>query len=200
MEAVFDWIFFTSIYGVFIICAILLGVLTLLKKAAPKMPDLTWLVGVLFLVLLFTFPTVKRYQFDSQARKMMKNLPPYSRIIHKSHGASITEPITWFKDFISNVDVVAPNAFPNFGYRRVVMYFDEEPAISDEDPNCDSRKISISEPDSKGVFKVIEFNQEMNSEEFKLYCETDWTKEKEILRLSILGVSSKKNNKKPPVK
>ena len=57
MEGIINWIFFDSIFGVFIILGIYFGITSILKRLISNLPDFSTFGGILFLVLLFNMQT-----------------------------------------------------------------------------------------------------------------------------------------------
>lgn len=83
--------------------------------------------------------------------------------------------------------MVMPNSPIEGGYREVLLTYEEEPRITMFDPDCSEKTILYSEPDSEGVFRyTTRTAQPMSEQEFPIYCEYDWSKEKEALRAEAL--------------
>jgi len=76
---------------------------------------------------------------------------------------------------------------PTGGFREVLLRYEEEPRISMSEPDCSDKTILYSGPDSEGVFRYTSrTSQPMNEQEVAIYCEYDWSKEKEALRAEAL--------------
>jgi hypothetical protein len=58
------------------------------------------------------------------------------------------------------------------------------------EPDCSGHTIRYSDPDVEGVFRYKSLErQAMNEQEMTIYCESNWTKEKEALRAEILKLA-----------
>jgi hypothetical protein len=108
------------------------------------------------------------------------------RVVNKTHWGSLTEPLTWFRAPIGSI-LVMPNSPIEGGYREVLLRYGERPQIKMADPDCSEKTIIYSEPDSEGVFRYTSRTaQPMSALEFSIYCDYDWSKEKESLRAEAL--------------
>ena len=83
--------------------------------------------------------------------------------------------------------MVMPNSPIEGGFREILLRYEEDPRITMSDPDCSDKKIFYSEPDSEGVFRYTsKIPQVMNEQEIAIYCDYDWSKEKEALRAEAL--------------
>ena len=201
MDGIINWIFFESIYGVLIIAGIFFGITTILKNIIPNLPDLTAIVGLIFFVLLFTMQTYPRYKFHKKALETIENLPPYAHVINKSYWGDIVEPATWFKNFIGSVYIVSPDdSISSIGssnqFKSMLLRFEEDPEITLISTDCESRTKTESHPvDGAWKFKSSDLDAKMNNLDIEVFCETDWKKEIEMMRVEMLKILKKEVQK-----
>ena len=180
------WLFIDSIYGIAIIAAAVYFVAAGIRKIIPKFPNPYAIAAIAFLVALFTVPSIPRYEFEKEALSQIEG-KEWIRVINKTNWGSITEPLTWFHAPVGSIFIIIPNSPIEGGYREVLMRYEEKPRIRMSDPDCTDRTIWYSEPDSEGVFRYTTPKaQSMNEQEVSIYCEYDWTEEKEALRTEML--------------
>ena len=180
------WIFLESIYGIAVIAAVVYFIAVGIKKIIPKSPNPGAIAALAFIVALFTLPSLPRYQFESESLAQIEG-KEWIRVINKTNWGSITEPLTWFRAPIGSIFMVMPNSPIEGGYREVLLRYEEKPRIKMSDPDCSEKTILYSEPDGEGVFRYTSgTSQPMNTQEFNIYCEYDWSKAKEALRAEAL--------------
>ena len=180
------WLFLESIYGIAVIAAVVYFVAFGIKKVIPKSPDPGAIAVLAFFAALFTLPSFPRYQFDSESLAQIEG-KEWIRVINKTKWGSLTEPLTWFSAPIGSFFMVMPNSPIEGGYREVLLRYEEKPRIKMSDPDCSAKAILYSEPDSEGVFRYTsQTAQPMSAQEFSIYCDYDWSKEKEALRAEAL--------------
>ena len=205
MEGILNWLFVESIYGIVIVGSSIYGIANYIKRFLPKeiilkIPDLTPIFGVLFIIYISTVPTYPRYKFHKEALKVIENLPPHSHVINQTYWGDIIEPITWFKSFIGSVYIVLPNDIITQGFKTILFRYEEEPEINIVDANCKNKTISFSTPDKDGVFKYTTFSEKITEFDFDIFCKTDWTAKKEILRKTMMDAYSQKSQSDVPKK
>jgi len=189
---ILEWFLTNSIYGIVGLASLAGGLTYLLRKRFSRIPNHTFVGMFVFVILIIIVPTYPRYQFNKNISEMLEK-SPHVRVLNLTYWGAISEPLTWFFDFIGSVHTVGPESPIIGGFKRVVLRFEEKPRVSLEEPDCTDKSISISEPDNKGTFRYTSRNRKMQDDEKSLYCETDWSKEREALRKILLEYY--KNNK-----
>lgn len=180
------WLFLESIYGIAVIAAVVYFMAVGIRKIIPKSPNPGVIAALAFIAVLFTLPSLPRYQFESESLAQIEG-KEWIRVINKTNWGSITEPLTWFRSPIGSIFMVMPNSPIEGGYREVLLRYEEKLRIKMSDPDCSEKTILYSEPDGEGVFRnTSRTSQPMNTQEFNIYCEYDWSKEKEALRVEAL--------------
>ena len=143
-------------------------------------------MGLFFFALLVTLPSYPRYKFDRDVRSKILGAE-HVHVINKTYWGAITEPLTWFSNYIGSTHVAFPEGLLSGNtFRHVVMRYEEEPRIFSVTPNCADRIKDVSEPDSNGIFRYTEWNQAMTEADFQLYCVKNWDREKESVRQMYL--------------
>ena len=186
ITSIAKWLFIESIYGIAVIAAAVYFITFGIKKIIPETPNPGVLAGIAFVIALFTLPSLPRYQFESDSLSQIEG-KEWIRVINKTKWGSITEPLTWFHAPVGSIFMVMPNSPIEGGYREVLLRYEEKPRITMSDPDCTEKTILYSEPDGEGVFRYkTRTAQPMNKQEYSIYCEYDWSKEKEALRAEAL--------------
>jgi hypothetical protein len=184
------WIFIDSIYGIAIIAAIAYFLAFGIKKIIPKFPKPEFFAGFIFFIALFTIPSIPRYQFEKNALAQIDG-KPWIRVINKTKWGDITEPLTWFNAPVGSIFIVMPNDISIGGFREVLMQYDKEPKVSMSDPDCTDNTIFHSVPDSEGTFRYTSNEaKQMTEKEIKMYCEYNWSLEKQALATEILKMAN----------
>ena len=191
MLAFIEWFLTNTIYGISGVAVVIAGISYVFRKYFLWLPNHFAIGGIVLIILLFSVPTYTRYKFHEQVNDLLSR-SPHVRVIRKEHWGDISEPLTWFFDFIGSIELVGLNSFPDPGYTRLIMQYEGEPILFKEDPDCEDNTISISEPDIKGVFRYTSWGIQMKPEDIILYCDTDWAPQKEALRDLMLETRSKK--------
>ncbi len=106
----------------------------------------------IFLICLFTLPSIPRYQFEREALSKIEG-KDWIRVIDKTKWGSLTEPLTFIKAPVGSIFIVMPNSPIEGGFREVLMRYKEKPRVRMSDPDCTDHTILYSEPDSNGVFR-----------------------------------------------
>ena len=148
-------------------------------------------MGLFFFALLVTLPAYPRYKFDRDVRSKILGAE-HVHVINKTYWGAITEPLTWFSDYIGSAHAAFPEGplSPNT-FRHVVMRYEDAPRVFAVKPNCEDRLKDVSEPDVKGVFRYTGSNQKMTEADFQLYCQKNWDSEKEAIRQMYLKLFRK---------
>jgi len=180
------WLFLDSIYGIAIIAAVVYLLAIAFKKIIPRFPKPAAIAALAFIVALFTLPSIPRFEFEKESLSKIEG-KEWIRVINKTNWGSITEPLTWFYAPVGSIFIVMPNSPIEGGFREVLMRYEEEPRITMSEPDCTNHTILYSEPDREGAFRRTSAKtQAMNEQEVSIYCEYDWSKEKEALRAKML--------------
>ena len=187
VASIAKWLFFDSIIGILVIAAAVYFVATGIKRFIDNFPNPGVLAALVFIAGIFTLPSIPRYQFEKEALSQTDG-KEWIRIINKTNLGSLIEPLTWFRAPVGSIFMVMPNdPIEENRYREVLLRYKEEPRIWMADPNCQERTIMRAEPDSKGIFRYISAKPEpMTEQEINIYCEHDWSKETEALRVEAL--------------
>ncbi len=186
ITSIAKWLFLESIYGIAVIAVAVYFLAVGIKKIIPKSPNPAALAALAFFAALFTLPSLPRYQFESKSLSKIEG-KKWIRVINKTNWGSLTEPLTWFRVPVGSIFMVMPNSPIEGGYREVLLRYEEEPRISMSEPDCAEKTILYSEPDGEGVFRYTSKTaQPMSGQEFTIYCDYDWSKEKEALRAEAL--------------
>lgn len=186
ITSITKWLFLESIYGIAVIAAAVYFVAFGINKVIPKSPRPDVLAALAFFIALFTLPSLPRYKFESESLSQIEG-KEWIRVIDKTKWGSLTEPLTWFNAPVGSIFMVMPSSPIEGGFRDVLLRYEEEPRITMSDPDCSDKTILYSEPDSEGVFRYTSRTaQPMNEQEFSIYCEYGWSKEKEALRAEAL--------------
>jgi hypothetical protein len=191
MQMVLEWFLTGSIYGIALIAALAGAVAFVLSKLTQISINHFAVGVVVFVALLFTLPTYPRYKFDRDIQSNLLNAA-HVHVINKTYWGAITEPVTWFMDFIGSVNLVYPEGvLSGNSFRHVVMRYEEEPRVYAVTPTCNEKRKDVAEPDAKGVFRWTGWNKKMTDEDFQLYCVKNWDIEKQAVRLLQLNVIRK---------
>ncbi|MFQ5674189.1 MAG: hypothetical protein ACE5G9_13990 [Nitrospinales bacterium] len=127
-----------------------------------------------------------RYQFEKESLSKIEE-KEWIRVINKTNWGSITEPLTWFYAPVGSIFIVMPNGPVEGGFREILMRYGEDSRVTMSEADGTNHTILYSEPDHEGVFGYTsEKAQAMNEQEISIYCEYDWSKEKEALRAEML--------------
>jgi len=179
---ILEWFLFGSIYAMALIATLLGGLALVVSKVTKIRINHFAVGGVVFVVLLFTLPTYPIYKFDRDIRSQLLNAE-HVHVINKTYWGAITEPVTWFADFIGSVHFVFPEGvLSGNSYRHFVMRYGEEPRVYTVTPTCKDKRKDVAEPDAKGVFRWTGWDKKMTDEDFQLYCVKNWDAEKEAGR------------------
>lgn len=186
ISSIARWLFVESIYGIVVVAAAVYLTALGIKKVIPKLPNPFALAAIAFVVAICTVPSLPRYQFEDEALSQIEGRE-WVRVINKTNWGSLTEPLTWFHAPVGSVFMVMPNTQTEGGFREVLLRYQEQPQIRMSDPDCSGKTILYSEADNAGVFREIsKRSQPMSEQEYSIYCEYDWSKEKEALRVETL--------------
>lgn len=180
------WLFLESIYGIALIASAMYFIASGIKKVIPKAPHPIAIAALAFIVALFTLPSLPRYEFERESLAQIEG-KEWIRIVKTTKWGSFTEPVTWLRAPIGSISMVMPNTPMEGGYREVLLRYNERPRIKMADPDCSQKTIFYSEPDGQGMVRYTSSTaQVMNAQEVSIYCDYDWSKEKEALRAESL--------------
>lgn len=175
-----------TIYGVVGVAAVVYVALRALRKPFPRLPEPAFIAVPVFLIGLFTVPSLPRYQFERDTLAKIEG-KGWIRVVNRTNWGSLTEPLTWFRAPLGSITIVMPNSPIEGGFRQVTMRYEEAPAVAIVEPDCTTSTILYSRPDQAGVFRYATAAPvKMRDEEKKWYCQYDWSMEKEALRSEAL--------------
>jgi len=194
-KSILSWLFFESMIGIVVITGIVLIVFILLQKVIPKAPNPLYIACAVFFIGLFTLPSIPRYKFEKDVFTEL-NGKDWVRIVDKIKRGHIAEPLTliktpvgYFKAVMPNVDdIVMPNSDDIAAFTEGIFQYKKEPILSIVITDCNKHIIlQYSQPDNEGVYRqLLEEPIKMNEDEKRIYCEYDWTKEKQALDEEML--------------
>lgn len=191
------WLIFDTVYGIAAVAAIAYVVLKVAQKMIPKLPEPAYLVVPIFIIGLFTIPSIPRYQFEDDVLSLIEE-KQWMRVVTTTKRGSLTEPLTWFRAPIESFTIIMPGSYSPVvvgEYREVIMRFHEKQIVSIVEPFCDDHTIIYAQPDSEGIFRLTTKEaKKMNEQEKQWYCEYDWSKENEALRKERLSQSDANKN------
>jgi len=187
VTSIAKWLVFDSIIGILIVAAAVYFVAAGIKRFVTKFPNPGVLAALVFFAGIFTVPSVPRYQFEKEALSQIEG-KEWIGVINKTNWGSLMEPLTWFRAPVGSIFMVMPNSpIEEDRYREILLRYKKEPRIRISDTDCQERTIMYSEPDNEGVYRhTSEKAQPMTKQEINIYCEHDWSKEKEALRAEAL--------------
>jgi len=194
LTSALNWLFIKTIYGIAGIAVVIYVIMSALKKTIPKLPDPVFIAIPVFLIGLFTVPSIPRYRFEDDVMSKIEG-KDWIRVVNKRKIGPLTEPLTLIKTPVGSVTIIIPNSPVEGGYREVVMRYKEEPIVSMVEPYCNDFTIIYAQPSKGGVFRYLtKYPNKMNDEERKWYCDYDWSKEKEALRRETLRQMKESTN------
>ena len=188
-----DWyLAFTanSIYGVFPVVIISYFFFYILKKILRVMPEPYIFVGLIFFIYILTVPSYPRYKFEKDTIAQFDYQSEF-KLVNKYKLGAFVEPLTLVNapiGFFHFVSPVSQYSRGVLGYSRardrneftsLIYNYGENPITQIIDADCSDKTISISEPVDK-VFRYKVFNEAMNDNEKKIYCETDFSPQMKI--------------------
>lgn len=154
------------------------------------------IAGLSFVIAIFTFSTLGRYQFEREIREEIDGTP-WAIIVDEQITREIYEPLTWFYPPTDYFKVVArdnPLNPASFWVKKFRYANAQESRLIDA--NCDERTYTVSRPsgnkwtgevDSKGFF----IEHPMTNEEYGLFCQYDWHDEMIALKEATLNEAHK---------
>jgi len=186
LASALTWLFVKTIYGVVGVAAVVYVALSALRKTFPRLPGPAFIAAPVFLIGLFTIPSLPRYQFERDTLAKIEG-KEWIRVMNRTNWGSLTEPLTWLRAPLGSITIDMPNSPIEGGFRQVTMRYEEEPAVSIVEPDCTTYTILYSRPDQAGVFRYVTAHPaKMRDDEKKWYCQYDWSKEKEAFRREAL--------------
>src|SRR2546426_7569267 len=96
LASVLTWLFVKTIYGVVGVAALVYVALRALRKTFPRLPEPAFIAAPLFLIGLFTLPSLSRYQFELDTLAKIEG-KGWIRVVNRAKWGSLTEPLTWFR-------------------------------------------------------------------------------------------------------
>ena len=181
MEIISDF-FFGTIWGGAVIAAIAYGVAWLLGRLLKRSLFPEAVFAVVIIACFATFPSIPRYQFESDVRDKLKKAP-WARVIEEVRWGDVTEPLTWFSTPVGHFKIASPDPITIDRFNISIVQFNTgEPTPHIIDVYCESKTYSDSVPDNEGVFRVLPNDVEMTKLEYREYCETRWETERQALR------------------
>jgi hypothetical protein len=194
LVSILSWIFVKTIYGVIGIAAAVYVVLRVLRKAFPKLPKPEFIAVPVFLIGLFTVPSLPRYQFERDVIAKIEG-KDWVRVVNKTRYSFLAEPLTWLKPPVFSIAILMPDSPIEVGtFRLVNIRYKERTRLMVIEPDCTDFTAFYFRPDKKGVLRYTSnAPQKMSNEEKRWYCQYDWSKEKEALRKEAL-----RQMKEPP--
>lgn len=190
--ALIQWFFTETTYGIFLLCLPIYGMARAVKKVFKAAPDpsvITVLAGV---VLFLTMPSIPRYQFQAEGLRMAQEHPEYKLAWTFRYG-DILEPLTLVNAPIGFFKFVNPDPLtyqPGEGgeFHAVVLRYKEDRQQMIVHASCQDKTMSISRPDSSGVYRyTTEGEVEMSEQDIEIYCHTDYSEQMNFMRTSILS-------------
>lgn len=180
--AALEWFFTQTIYGLFVLAALVYGVATLLKKVVPRSPSPTIVAALAFGVLLASVPSYPRFKFERDTLAVLKS-SPQTKVVATTQWGDLAEPLTWFGAPIGSFHTVTPaHPLQGGGFHRVILRYGEPPLITLEDPDCEDNTKLVSAPGRDGFMHYTTKEPlPMSSEDIELFCKADWTREREAV-------------------
>lgn len=190
IASILEWLFFETIYGIGLIGVVVYAIFWGVRCVVPKAPNPAFIAAPVALIGLLIIPSIPRYLFEEKAFVQI-DTSPWARLVDQAKWGDITEPLTLIKTPVGFVKMVMPNGPTIGGFKEVVLRYGEDPIISIIDPDCADFTYSMSQPDAQGNFRVVTTEHEaMTDQQREVYCEYDWTKERQALVEEIRRRSS----------
>ena len=187
---------FSNLYGMAILLAPIYGLFWLLKKFIPSFPKPLSIVLILGFIGIATLPSVPRYIFENKYTKQINEHPEYKLVNSASYGA-LWEPLTLFKTPKGFFHVVAPVIDVGVYYNKdnevnefqsEIFSYKEDPIIELITAYCNDKTKLVSRPDKGGVFRYTSnAPKPMVYDEYKYFCELDYTQEAKVMKNIILN-------------
>lgn len=187
---VLEYILFDSVYGSILVAAIAFGAMRLVATKLPIGENLIY--GAAFLVFLLavvTLPSYPSYQFAREVEEQSSDAPHMRKIEEKQSSRHLTRPLTLFFPPTIYFRYVGPRGpLEPDSFLDVHWAYGHEPLQIIYEVFCDEKELWASVPDSEGVFRMVtEYAVPMKDEDHELFCQSDWSVEKEALRQMILS-------------
>ncbi|MBL8054449.1 MAG: hypothetical protein JNK03_13825 [Nitrospira sp.] len=193
--ALIQWFFTETIYGIFLLCLPIYGMAWVIKKGFKAAPDPSVISVLAGIVLAVTVPSIPRYQFQAEGLRMAQEHPEYKLAWTFRYG-DILEPLTLINTPIGffkfvNPDPLTYKAGEGGDFHTVILRYKEDRQQMIVHALCENKTMSISKPDSSGVYRhTTERESEMSDQDKEIYCHTDYSEQVKFMRAQIL--SSKK--------
>jgi len=180
-----NWLFLNSVYGIIAIAGLVYVILRAVRKRVPTFPNPVVIAIPIAIIGMLTIPSIPRYQFEKETLAQIRG-KNWIRVISQTQWGDLTEPLTLIRAPIGTFFLVLPENPMTGGYREVLIRYGERTRVSLSEPDCTDSTISHSEPDDQGVFRyTADFGRRMTASEFAIYCEYDWSREKEALLAAL---------------
>lgn len=103
--SILKWVFFDTVYGIFVVFAIAYGIFWVLKQVFPKVPSPATMAAPFALLGILTVPSIPRYLFEQEVFDMTKG-KPWIRITNQTKSGDLVAPLTLIKTPISSITMV----------------------------------------------------------------------------------------------
>lgn len=188
---------FTTIYGAIAVVAIVAIPLVFLTRIFPIITE-TFIGAIMFIVFvfsLFTLGSVPLYLFDKNVEKHIREVPEWVDVTSKETTSDIFLPLTLFYPPITGVFLTGPSDEGVLTKNQFVQYILEPNGLKIKKTGrlitvlCASNEIELPPKWSEAgeVFYAYSRTVPISQKNFQIYCERDWSQERELLRQQILS-------------
>jgi hypothetical protein len=188
-----EGLLFNSIYGVALLVSPMFGIAWIAHKLSKGSLLPFYIAGGLSVLVFFAVPSIPRFLFEQRVLKQAASIPGV-RLVNITRWGDLAEPVTWFHApygafrFVGPLSPIEDTKGSNRTFREFVFRYGEVPAVHIRQVFCDDGEYSLAVPDQTGAFRVItEDWPALSAEDRQLFCEEDWTEEKEELRRAALA-------------
>jgi hypothetical protein len=155
-----------------------------------------YVVAPVFLIGLFTVPSLPRYQFERDTLEQL-NGKDWIRVVNTTRWGDVLEPLTWVKTPIGSVTMLMPEAPDVGGFREIVVQYEKKPVVSLVEADCARSTIIYARPGKDNVFRYTTPSPtQMTPREKSWFCDYDWTREREAFRTEYLRQASEQRKEK----
>jgi hypothetical protein len=179
---------FNTVYGIALLVSPIFGLAWIAYKFSKGSLLSFYVAGGLSALVFLVVPSVPRFLFERRILEQTGGLPGL-RLIESARWGDLVEPVTWFHApygafrFVGPFSPIEDIEGPNRTFRELIFRYGEKPGIYIRSVFCDDGEYGIAAPDENGVFRIVtEDWQELSAEDKQIFCEKDWTHEKEELR------------------
>jgi hypothetical protein len=176
-----------TIFGSLAISVVVYRVVVAVRRVIPKFPQPVFIAAPVFLVGLFTLPSLPRDEFERDALAKFEG-KAWVRVVNTMRVGSATEPLTWLRTPVGSITIIMPHSAIEEGvFRQVTMRYEQEPTMLIVEPDCSASLIIYASPGAKGTVRYTSASpSKMSATEKTWYCGHDWSKEREALRQETL--------------